>query len=107
MVARLQAIAVWGAKSVACFLPDATALARISHQVSTAAVDLGILTGVLGPRTLRRSAGLRLGFSALRVRVITPIYTASLRKLVRKAGLRIAIKSAAPSSAAAMGRNPV
>ena len=61
-------------------------LARISHRAFTAAADLGLLTGVLGPRTLRRSVALRLGFSALRVPVITPISTASLRNLVRDAG---------------------
>ena len=36
-------------------------LARIFHAWSTAPADMGILPGVLGPRTLRRTVQVRLG----------------------------------------------
>jgi len=61
-------------------------LARISHQLSTAAAHPGFLMGVLGLRTLRRSVELGLGFSALQVPVIRPVYAAALRNPVRNAG---------------------
>jgi hypothetical protein len=63
-------------------------LPRIIHEGSTAAADMGMLSGVLGPRSLRRSVQLRLGLSALRVPDITPICAASLQTLMNYAGYR-------------------
>jgi len=61
-------------------------LARIVREASAAAVDLGLLTGVLGPRPLRRSVQHHLGFSALRVPVTRPVCAASLRTFLNNAG---------------------
>ena len=61
-------------------------MARIIHEASPAAADLGFLTGVLGPRPLRRSVQLRLGFSALWVLVIRTACAASLRTFVNDPG---------------------
>ncbi|MFH1574830.1 MAG: hypothetical protein ABIG68_12665, partial [Acidobacteriota bacterium] len=47
--------------------PFSCLLARTIHEASAAAADLAALTGVLGPRPLRRSVQLRLGDEALRL----------------------------------------
>jgi hypothetical protein len=47
---------------------------------------MGMLSGVIEPRSLWRCVQLRLGFSALRVPDITPICAASLRTLMYNAG---------------------
>ncbi len=40
-------------------------LARIIHELATPTVDMNVLPGVLGPRTLRRTVQVRLGFKPL------------------------------------------
>jgi hypothetical protein len=52
-------------------------LARIFHEWSTATADMGVLLGVLGRRTLRRTVQVRLGFESLRLPNCTPIFTVS------------------------------
>ena len=41
----------------------------------TATADMGVLPGVLGPRSLQRTVHLRLGFEFLRLPGFTPIFT--------------------------------
>ena len=43
------------------------AMVRIFHELSPATVDMAVLPGVLGPRTLRRTVQVRLGSEPLRI----------------------------------------
>ncbi len=52
-------------------------LTRIFHELSTATADMGILPGVLGSRTLRRTVQVHLGYESLRLPGGTPIFTVS------------------------------
>jgi hypothetical protein len=56
---------------------DGLSLARIFHEWSPATADMGILPGVLGFRTLRRTVQVRLGCKTLRLPGGTPIFTVS------------------------------
>ena len=52
-------------------------LARIFHEWPTATADMGVLPGVLGSLTLRRTVKVRLGPEFLRLPGCTPIFTVS------------------------------
>jgi len=52
-------------------------IARIFHEWSTATADMGILQGVPGFRTLRRTVQVRLGCKTLRLPGGMPIFTVS------------------------------
>ena len=63
-----------------------TILARIFHEWLAATTDTAVLPGVLGPRTLRRTAQVRLGFEPLRLPGGTLIFTVSLRRIMKYPG---------------------
>ena len=52
-------------------------IAWIIHESAAPTADMGVLPDVLGPRTLRRTVQVRLGFKPLRLPGGTPIFTVS------------------------------
>ena len=56
------------------------------HESLAAAVDMVVLPGVLGCRTLRRTVQVRLGFNTLRLPGGTPIFTVSRQQLMKHPG---------------------
>jgi hypothetical protein len=61
-------------------------LARIIHELATPTVDMNALPGVLGPRTLRRTVQVRLGFKPLRLPGGTSIFTVSQHQFMNYPG---------------------
>ncbi|MEJ2363288.1 MAG: hypothetical protein P8075_06315 [Deltaproteobacteria bacterium] len=61
-------------------------LARMFHESLAATVDMAVLPGVLGCRTLRRTVQVRLGSNALRLRGGTPIFTVSRQQFMKHPG---------------------
>ena len=57
------------------------------HKLATPTVDMNVLPGVLGPRTLRRTVQVRLGFKPLRLPGGTLIFTVSQHQLMNYPGL--------------------
>ena len=47
------------------------------NELATPSMDMSVLPGVLGPRTLRRTVQVRLGFKPLRLPGGTSIFTVS------------------------------
>jgi hypothetical protein len=56
------------------------------HESLAATVDMAVLPGVLGCRTLRRTVQVRLGSNALRLRGGTPIFTVSRQQFMKHPG---------------------
>ncbi|MEE9122605.1 MAG: hypothetical protein V3U56_15195 [Syntrophobacteria bacterium] len=52
---------------VATFVTGHSNLARMFHESPAATADMGVLPGVLGRRTLRRTVQVRLGSNSLRL----------------------------------------
>jgi hypothetical protein len=61
-------------------------LARIIHELATPTLDMNALPGVLGPRTLRRTVQVRLGFKPLRLPGGTFIFTVSQHQFMNYPG---------------------
>ena len=61
-------------------------LARIYHEWPAATVDMTVLPGVLGCRTLRRTVQVRLGSNPLRLPGGTHFSTVSLRQFMEYPG---------------------
>jgi hypothetical protein len=61
-------------------------LAQIIHELATPTVDMNALPGVLGPRTLRRTVQVRLGFKLLRLPGGTFILTVSQHQFMNYPG---------------------
>ena len=68
------------------FFPKHSILAWIIHELATPTVDMNALPGVLGPRTLRRTVQVRLGFKPLRLPGGTFIFTVSQHQLMNYPG---------------------
>ena len=60
--------------------------ARIIHESAAPTVDKTVLPGVLGPRTLRCTVQVRLGFKPLRLPGGTAIFTGSRRRFMNNSG---------------------
>ncbi|MDH3803813.1 MAG: hypothetical protein OEU80_17215, partial [Deltaproteobacteria bacterium] len=60
--------------------------ARTFHALVAAPVDMTVLPGVLGYRTLRRTVQVRLGSNPLRLPGGTPFSTVSRHQLVKYPG---------------------
>ena len=56
------------------------------HESLAATEDMGVLPGVLGCRTLRRTALVRLGSNTLRLPGGTPIFTVSRQQFMKHPG---------------------
>ena len=66
-------------------------LARMFHESRpgvTATVNIGVLPGVLGPRTLQRTVYVRLGFEFLRLPGGTPNFMVSQQEFMKYPGWR-------------------
>ena len=61
-------------------------LARIFHESPAATVDMAVLPGVLGCRTLRRTIQVRLGSNPLRLPGGPSIFTISRRQFMKYPG---------------------
>jgi hypothetical protein len=61
-------------------------LARIFHESLTATTDMGVLPGVLGCRSLRRTVQVRLGINTLRLPGGTPIFVVSRQQFMKYPG---------------------
>jgi hypothetical protein len=62
-------------------------LARIFHELPAATMDMTVLPGVLGYRTLRRTVQVRLGSNPLRLPGGTAISSVSPHQFVKYPGL--------------------
>ncbi len=56
------------------------------HELATPTVDMNALPGVLGPRTLRRTVQVRLGFKSLRLPGGKSIFTVSQHQFMNYPG---------------------
>jgi len=56
------------------------------HESLAATVDMAVLPGVLGCRTLRRTIQVRLGFNTLRLLGGKPIFTVSRQQFIKQPG---------------------
>jgi len=61
-------------------------VARIIHESAAPTADLGVLQGVLGSRTLRRTIQVRLGCKTLRLPSGKPIFTVSRHQFANYPG---------------------
>jgi len=61
-------------------------LARIIHELAAPTADMGVLSGVLGSSTLRRTIQVRLGYETLRLPGGKPIFTVSRHQVVNYPG---------------------
>jgi hypothetical protein len=52
------------------------------NELATPSMDMSVLPGVLGPRTLRRTVQVRLGFKPLRLPGGTLIFTVSQHRFM-------------------------
>ena len=57
------------------------------NELATPSMDMSVLPGVLGPRTLRRTVQVRLGFKPLRLPGGTFIFTVSQHQFMNYPGL--------------------
>ncbi len=69
-----------------CCFAGILGIARIFHESSATTADMAVLPGVLGCRTLRRTAQVRLGSNPLWLPGRTAIFTVSQRHFVKYAG---------------------
>ena len=61
-------------------------LTRIFHELPAATTDVGVLPGVLGCRSLRRTVQVRLGTNTLRLQGGTPIFAVSRQQFMKYPG---------------------
>ncbi len=63
--------------------------ARMFPETPAATVDMAVLPGVLGFRTLQRTVQVRLGYNALRLPGATTTFTVSRYQFMRYPGTRV------------------
>jgi hypothetical protein len=66
-------------------------VARTFHESLAATVDMAVLPGVLGCRTLRRTVQVRLGSNTLWLPGGTSIFTVSRQQFMKRPGLGVVL----------------